>query len=380
MEKKITLLIVTILFPLLINAQDRIYKISGHISELSAPAKAYLRYKFGNGQQTDSTLIVNGFFTFSGVIREPKPAYLIVNKNGTGPQAKENSFIKIYLEPGKISVMASSSFKDAKIEGGPINEDNNKLKACLLPIMKSAETLDSEYRAAGDEKRKSIKFVNLIKKRSDLLKEEQKNKYLTFIKENPNSIISLFAIDNYGGSMPDIGEIEPLFQSLSETVKHTEAGLAYATEIANMRGTTLGAIAPDFTQLDMSGIAVRMHDYRGKYLLLDFWASWCSPCRAENPNIVKNFNRYKDKGFNVLGISLDGPNGRGKWIKAVLDDHLNWSQVSDLKGWKNEVAELYAIKSIPQNFLVDPDGRIIAINIQGDALTNKLKEIFDKDR
>lgn len=112
--------------------------------------------------------------------------------------------------------------------------------------------------------------------------------------------------------------------------------------------------------------------------MLDFWASWCGPCRAENPNVVKAFNQYKEQGFTILGISLDQPGGKDKWLKAIHDDHLTWTQVSDLKSWKNDVAQLYAIQSIPQNFLVGPNGKIVAKNIRGEDLQNKLKEVLDK--
>lgn len=139
----------------------------------------------------------------------------------------------------------------------------------------------------------------------------------------------------------------------------------------------IGALAPEFTQNDTLGNPISLASFKGQYILLDFWASWCGPCRRENPNLVDAYNKYKDKNFTILGISLDRPEGKEKWMQAIKDDNLAWAQVSDLKYWNNEVAKLYGIRSIPQSYLLDPEGRIIAINLRGAALHEKLAELFD---
>jgi peroxiredoxin len=138
----------------------------------------------------------------------------------------------------------------------------------------------------------------------------------------------------------------------------------------------VGAIAPEFTQNDPDGNPVKLSSFRGKYLLVDFWASWCGPCRAENPNVVKAYTKYHDKGFEILGVSLDDEKGRTNWLNAIKKDGLTWKQVSDLKAWNNEAAQLYAIKAIPQNVLLDPSGKIIAKNLRAEALDKKLAELL----
>jgi peroxiredoxin len=140
--------------------------------------------------------------------------------------------------------------------------------------------------------------------------------------------------------------------------------------------TAMGKPAPNFTQNDVNGKPVSLSDYKGKYVLVEFWASWCSPCRAESPNLIKQYAAYKDKGFEILGVSVDSD--KAKWLEAIKKDGLTWTQVSDLKGWESEARKVYGISGVPANFLVDPQGKIVGAHLMGEKLNKKLEELLAK--
>jgi peroxiredoxin len=221
-------------------------------------------------------------------------------------------------------------------------------------------------------------FARLKKQVDSVNRILREDVFIKYAKENPASPIAILALENGVGNGGDLDpeSIGPVFDHLSEANRQSEKGLAFKIRIDEARKTSIGHMAPDFTQNDTLDKPVSLASFRGKYVLIDFWASWCGPCRLENPNLVAMYEKYSRKGFQIVGISLDQPGAKDKWLAAIHKDGLTWPQLSDLQFWKNAVAEAYGIKAIPQNFLVDPSGKIVGKSLRGEELEKKLQEIY----
>lgn len=227
---------------------------------------------------------------------------------------------------------------------------------------------DSYFKAKKEELAKDV--FELYTGMADLYYKEQ----LQFVKMNPSSPVSLYLIQQAVGLNPDAAKGEPMFALLAPALQNSEKGKELAELIEMGRKTMLGKQAIDFIQPDANGNSVSLSSFKGKYVLVDFWASWCGPCRTESPNLVKAYEKYKAKNFEILGVSLD--QNKEKWLKAINDDHYTWTQAGDMKGWENAAARVYGIQGIPFNVLLDPDGVIIARNLRGEALEKKLAEVL----
>jgi peroxiredoxin len=342
------------------------------------PAKMYLSYRVDGNTVLDSTVVTNGGFQFTGAVKSPVTAQLIADYKGVGLKniGRKGDVLSFYLDNGVITVNATDSIKNAVIKDSKINTENSVYKNLLAGPVKAMAAVNSDYAAAPDEKKKDENFKKELNARYEKASEEKEALQSKYIKQYPGSFFSLTALKEIAGSSMDVAKVEPIYKGLSAELRSSTAGVEFAKQIEAARATSVGAMAPMFTQNDVNDKPVSLADFKGKYVLIDFWASWCGPCRAENPNVVEAFNKFKDKNFTILGISLDQPGKKDLWLEAIKTDGLNWTQVSDLQGWKNAVAAQYGVRGIPQNYLVDPNGKIVAKNLRGEGLHKKLKELL----
>lgn len=353
------------------------YSLSGNVKSLKAGDKVYLVYQADGAITTDSAIVANGTFAFNGSLTAPTRANLFLNKNLAANRPAPGEIVdmtSLYLEPSAIKLTATDSLKNAIISGSAVNDDNKKLGDLTKSLTDQMAAINSKYAAlSADEKKAQQKELG---DQYMALADQMKPIQLNFLKNNPNSYISLVTANQLISEPTLAAEVETAFNKLNPALKNSKPGTDLAQLIASGKKTAIGVMAMDFTQNDTNDKPVKLSDFKGKYVLVDFWASWCGPCREENPNVVKAYNTYKDKNFTVLGISLDQPGKKDAWLAAIEKDGLTWTHVSDLKFWNNEVAKLYGIRAIPANFLIDPTGKIIAKNIRGEELQTKLAEVL----
>lgn len=330
--------------PLLVAAQNKKFVIDGKMTLDSIPAgKIYLSYNDNGEEMRDSSSIVKGKYHFEGkMIDGAIRANLYWEDRTQEIKKRYKGHAQFYVTPGRTSVANGKVFSDFTVKGSLV---------------------DDQFRAMNKQ------IGNDQKK--------EKNAQLEFVKSHPDSWLSYVYLDYRMNRVRDISydEAEKLHAMLSPRMQKFERVNEIKVRIEQSTLAVVGNQALEFTAKDIDGKPISLSSYKGKYVFIDFWASWCHPCREENPAVTAAFHKFKDKGLNILSVSLDAQ--RDAWIKAVEQDKLEWPQVSNLKGFKDEVAVKYAISAIPSNFLIDPSGKIIAKNLRGTELEKKFTEVFN---
>lgn len=376
MKKVIALL--CLLLPLAILAQnDLSANVTGNLKNVKDTLnRVYINYSANGKRVADSADIINNKYSFKLKTKEPVRVQLLArNTENRKQRVSAKSVAFVYLEPGNIQITNVDSFSNVKVNGSKAHLEYEKLEAQLKPYNEQIKSLSDKY--VEFRKAKNTIEADKVDKAIDSIDEKSRNEvYGKYVKKYPASPLAVYALGQYAGYYINPSKVDPLFKLLSEKNKKSESGKALENRIETAKKLDIGQVAIDFTQNDTLGNPVTLSSFKGKYVLVDFWASWCGPCRAENPNVVKAFNEFKEKGFTILSVSLDQPGAKEKWLKAIHDDGLAWTHVSDLQYWNNAVAKTYGIQAIPANYLLDPQGKIIAKNLRGEDLANKLKGLL----
>ena len=347
--------------------KDTSFVIKGTIN--ISKGLAILNYIENKNVRADTSAISNGSFSFAGKFQQAQEVGISFTNESY------NAGISFFAENTTIIVNAdTASLNKPLVEGAVSQKDFEDFTKQVAPVNDKFQKLNK----AGHD---IFELGKLTKPVSDSLSalgrifQMEKDSIIgLFVKTHPASVVSAWAIGKNMLYEPNVTVLEPLFDLLSAKNQTGIYGDIIHEAIVSAKATAIGSKALSFTQSDTSGKKMSLDSLKGKYTFVDFWASWCGPCRAENPNVVKAYHQYKTKGFAIVGVSLD--TDKDAWIRAIKKDKLAWTELSDLQGWKSETTIAYGIKGIPFNVLLDKNGTIIAKNLRGAGLQDKLKAIF----
>jgi len=346
-------------FPTLLFAQNG-FIVSGKIDGFADGTEAKITSTQDKSLVAKS-VVKAGSFIIEGQVPEPGLYWLEVGKEQ--PQ-------HLYVENSAIKVAGSKKdLKNIKVEGSKSHKDFEIFRTVFNPLVGELNAAAAQVSQVKDEKKREA-----LMKKYDAISKRINTEVGKFIAVKKSSYVSPFLLFITAQLYDDPLLMEQRYLSLDSNIRHSQIGKSLAEFVAYNKVGAIGSDALDFTQSDEKGNPVSLSSLKGKYVLIDFWASWCKPCREENPNVVKAFDKFNAKNFTILGVSLD--KDKEPWIKAIEKDKLKWTQVSDLQYWNNSAAVMYHVQGIPQNFLVDPNGKIVGKNLRGAELEARLCQLL----
>jgi peroxiredoxin len=362
MKNSLKLSIVLLLSLISMQSFGGSYKITGTLKGAKNGLWLFLEVKNSN-QIIDSAQIINEKFVLNGKINDSPVEAILHDKSYT-------NYIFLWLENVPIIINGiNKNFRQASIKGGPILNESSQLFKLIYAIEAEQEVWDKKLKALNGKIDRNDIRGQVFKSR-----EKEKNAYIKHIETHPNSIVSASILAAYATTYGKT-ESTRLYKVLSNAIQKTKYGQQILQTITLNGDIVVGKKFVDFEQPTTTGELVKLSSIKAKYLLLEFWAAWCTPCRRENPELINSYNEFKDKGFDILAVSLDSK--KEDWLYAITEDKLPWKNVSDLKGFQNSAALIYGVSAIPRNFLIDENGIVVAIGLRGEKLNNKLKELLN---